>query len=111
MAKAILEGEFDADGKPTGHQQRFAVMRYELVKNLQASSKKPRKSGKGVEVVVAKDGKDETLEESLKQKAIAEANLEKVVVPHEEIIKDEPPKTLPGVETVTDDMRAKGLNL
>lgn len=109
MAKAILEGEFDADGKPTGHQQRFAVMRYELVKHLQASSKKPRKSGKGVEVVVAKDGKDETLEESLKQKAIAEANLEKVVVPQEEIIKDEPPKTLPGVESVTDDMRAKGL--
>ena len=109
MAKAILEGEFDADGKPIGQQQRFAVMRYELVKHLQASSKKPRKAGKGIEVVVAKDGSDKTLDETLKQqKELFDSKLEKVVVAREEIIKEEPPKTLPGPETAEQN-RAKGL--
>ena len=109
MAKAILEGEFDADGKPIGQQQRFAVMRYELVRHLQASSKKPRKAGKGIEVVVAKDGSDKTLDETLKQqKELFDSKLEKVVVAREEIIKEEPPKTLPGPETAEQN-RAKGL--
>lgn len=113
MAKAILEGEFDADGKPIGQQQRFAVMRYELVKHLQASSKKPRvRGGKGIEVVVPRKGKEKKFDESMKQKEVAESNLEKVsekvVVPQEEIIQEEPPKRLPGVETAEQN-RAKGL--
>jgi hypothetical protein len=44
MAKAILEGETDEKGNPIGHQQRFAVMRYELVKYLQSTSKKKIKA-------------------------------------------------------------------
>lgn len=46
MAKAILEGETDGEGNPIGHQQRFAVMRYELVKYLQSTSKKKIKEPK-----------------------------------------------------------------
>jgi hypothetical protein len=46
MAKAILEGETDGEGNPIGHQQRFAVMRYELVKYLQSTSKKKVKEPK-----------------------------------------------------------------
>ena len=48
----------------------------------------------------------------MKQKEIAESNLEKVsekvVVPQEEIMQEEPPKKLPGPETA-EQHRAKGL--
>jgi hypothetical protein len=37
------------------------------------------------------------------------ANLEKVAIPQEEIIKDEPPKMFPRVESINDDMKPKGL--
>ena len=83
MAKAILEG-LDEDGNSDGWQQRFAVMRYELVKHLQGSRKKKR-AGSGVEILVAKDGKDETLNESIATIKKAKAKLEKVVVAKEEV--------------------------
>ena len=86
IAKAMLESDVDHKERPIGWQQRFAVMRYELIKFLKSTSKKPR-GGEGVEVVVAKQDSKKSVQASIKAIETAKKNIETIKVKPAEIEK------------------------
>jgi hypothetical protein len=86
IAKAMLESDVDHKERPIGWQQRFAVMRYELIKFLKSTSKKPR-GGEGVEVVVAKKDSKKSVQASIKAIETAKKNIETIKVKPAEIEK------------------------